>query len=174
MKAGSNPIAVVQGADGDTIQKLLAAVAANCRSAGTKVVGVVAEAHGLADLTCSAGFLRDIASGRRYPIYLDSARSEASCHLDAGGVATACSALLDQVPDGDLVVLSKFGKLEAAGQGLFPAFEAAAAAGKPVLTSVSSKHRDAWRAFAPDADFIQADEAALTEWWRTKGEPGPR
>jgi len=71
-------------------------------------------------------------------------------------------------------VLSKFGKLEAAGQGLFPAFEAAAAAGKPVLTSVSSKHRDAWRAFAPDADFIQADEAALTEWWCTKGEPGPR
>lgn len=115
---------------------------------------------------CSAGILRDIASGARHSIYLAVAPTGTSCHLDARGVEAACSSVLGQVQGGDLVVLSKFGKLEALHEGLFPAFEAAIAAGKPVLTTVSSRHREAWQAFAPDAVPIDADKAALTAWWR--------
>ncbi len=166
MSAGSGQVAVVQGADGESIQRLLAAVAADCRSAGMSVVGVIAEAHGLADRTCSAGILREGASGARYPIYLASAPTGTSCHLDADGVEAACSSVLGQGQGSDLVVLSTFGKLEAMREGLFPAFEAAIAAGKPVLTTVSSKHREAWQAVVPDSVPIDADEAALTEWWR--------
>jgi nucleoside-triphosphatase THEP1 len=78
------------------------------------------------------------------------------------------SAVLNQVQDSDLVVLSKFGKLEAMRQGLFPVFEAAIANGRPLLTTVSGKHRDTWQAFAPDAISIEADEAVLTQWWRER------
>jgi hypothetical protein len=39
------------------------------------------------------------------------------------------------------------------------------AVGKPILTSISDKHRDAWRAFVPDATLLAADEAALEAWW---------
>ena len=74
-----------------------------------------------------------------------------------------------QIQTGDLVVLSKFGKLEAMRSGLTGAFEAAIAAGKPVLTTVSEKHREAWRAFAPDATVLPADKTALQAWWRDLG-----
>jgi hypothetical protein len=64
----------------------------------------------------------------------------------------------------DLVVLSKFGKLEVAGGGLMPAFRAAVAAGKPVVTTVSSLHRETWRAFAPRVVALPATSRALDDW----------
>lgn len=168
MSAGPNRIAVVQGADGESIQRLFAAVAADRQFEELNVVGVIAETHGLPDRTCSAGILKDIASGARFPIYLETAPAGTACHLDARGVQMACSSLLEQVQGSDLVVLSKFGKLEAMHQGLFPVFEAAIAKGKPLLTTVSSKHRDAWQGFAPDAILFEAGKAALEEWWRAQ------
>jgi hypothetical protein len=50
-----------------------------------------------------------------------------------------------KIAECDLVVLSKFGKLEAGGSGLLPVFMAARSLCKPVLTSVSDKHRAAWK-----------------------------
>ncbi|MBP7243379.1 DUF2478 domain-containing protein [Amaricoccus sp.] len=158
-------IAVLEGADGDNLQALLAAAVAEWRAAGTRVAGVIAEAHGLPDRTCAAGFLREIGAEERFPIYLGTPPEGTSCHLDGAGVTAACAAVIGGISGSDLVVLSKFGKLEAAGQGLLPAFEAALAAGRPVLTTVSERHRDAWEAFAPDAARIDANPAALAAWW---------
>jgi nucleoside-triphosphatase THEP1 len=73
--------------------------------------------------------------------------------------------VLGQVATCDLVVLNKFGKLEAIGQGLAPAFNAAIAAGKPLLTTISENHIDAWLAFAPGAIALAADKAMLQRWW---------
>lgn len=161
----TNRTAAVVRTDDATSQPLIAAAVAGWRASGAKVVGVISEGHGLPDRTCRAGILRDIASGRPYPIYLETAPSHTSCHLDAVGVDAACATILDQIVACDLVVLSKFGKLEAARGGLAPAFEAAIAAGKPVLTTVSEKHRDAWRTFAPGAIELAAEAAALRAWW---------
>lgn len=158
-------IAVVQGANSEGVQRLLAEIAAEWRATGIRIAGVTAEAHGLPDRTCSAGILRDINSGDKFPIYLETAPLGTSCHLDAQGVEAACASLIDQISNSDLVVLSKFGKLEAMGKGLFPAFEAAIAAGRPVMTTVSAKHRSAWQAFIPDATYLDADKANLKEWW---------
>lgn len=161
------PVAVVRGAGGEAIQALLAAAAAECRARGVTVAGVVAESHGLADRACSAGILRDVASGASWPIYREEPPLDTSCHLDAGGVEAACAALLDAIAASGLVVLSKFGKLEAAGGGLFPAFAAARAAGRPVLTTVSDRHRTAFEAFAPDAAPLPAEAAAVAAWCRS-------
>jgi nucleoside-triphosphatase THEP1 len=164
MKPAANRIATVVGADDPTTQALFAASVAKWRAAGLKVVGLVAETHGLADRTCRAGFLRDVVSGKMFSIYLETPPSHTSCHLDAAGVESACDQILRQIPESDLVVLSKFGKLEADRGGLVRAFEAAIAAGKPVLTTVSSKHRDAWRAFATNAIDLAPDHEALDRW----------
>lgn len=168
MAPASGRIATVVGDDGSAIQALLAATAAGWCAAGVKVVGVIAEAHGMPERSCTAGVLRDIVSGASYPIYLETVPSHTSCHLDTAGVDAACASVLDQLSGSDVVVLSKFGKLEAMRQGLAPVFEAAIAAGKPVLTTVSEKHRDAWRAFAPDAAPLPADGVAISSWWRTQ------
>ena len=164
MKPTATPIATVVGADDPTIQALFANTAAKWRAAGLKVVGLVAETHGLEDRTCRAGFLRDVVSGKTFSIYLETPPSHTSCHLDADGVESACNEILKQIPASDLVVLSKFGKLEADHGGLVRAFDAAIAAGKPVLTTVSDKHRDAWSGFASNAIYLSPEEAALDQW----------
>ncbi len=157
-------IAAIVGTDSPHVQQLFAAAVARWQAAGARVAGVVAESHDLPDRTCAAGFLRDIASGKRFSMYLEAPPADTSCHLDAEGVDAACNAVLGALPDCDLVVLSKFGKLEAAGRGLVPAFVAAAEAGRPVLTSVSALHLAAWQRFAPGAVRLAADAEALARW----------
>lgn len=166
MTISSPRIAAIVGADGVATQALLSAAVATWRKSGIKVGGVIAETHGIPDRTCGAGILRDIATGKPFQIYLENAPDNTSCHLDATGVEAASAALLAQMAASDVIVLSKFGKLEAMHQGLASTFDAAMAAGKPVLTTVSAKHHDAWQAFAPEAATLAADSAALQAWWR--------
>jgi hypothetical protein len=161
-------IAAVTGADSTMVQKLFADAIGQWRRAGIVVAAVLAEMDTLSNSTCSAGFLRDMASGATYSIHLDDAPRDTSCHLDAGGVDAACAAVLPQITTSNLVVLSKFGKLEAMGRGLFAAFDAARIAGRPVLTTVSHKHYEAWLNFAPDAAALPATAAALQDWWRSQ------
>jgi nucleoside-triphosphatase THEP1 len=165
MTCTAGRIAAVVGADSVTTKALFAAMVTNWRALGAKVVGMIGEPHGRSDRTCTAGVLRDIVSGKPYQIHLDTPPNNTSCDIDAAGVETACAAVINDVLASDLVVLSKFGKLEAMRQGLAAAFEAAIAARKPVLTTVSDRHRDAWQAFAPDATLLPADEAAIQDWW---------
>jgi len=160
-------IAAVVGADSTKVQALFAKLAADWHGRGTRAVGVVAEPHGHSGRSCNAGFLRDITSGNRYSIYLETAPNGTSCHIDAEGVETACAAILEQISTGDVIILSKYGKLETMGRGLSAAFEAAMAAGKPILTSVSEKHLAAWQALAPGALSLEADEATLAAWCRS-------
>ena len=158
-------IAIVRGADSATVQTLFEEAVTRWRASDIQVVGLIEEQHGLPDRTCNAGMLRDIVSGEPYSIYLEVPPPNATCHIDATGAENACATVLRQIETCDLVVLSKFGKLEAAGGGLFGAFEAAMAERKPILTTASDKHLDAWRDFAPAAIVLPASAAALQEWW---------
>jgi hypothetical protein len=81
-------------------------------------------------------------------------------------VVDACASVVDRIATSDLVVLSKFGKVEAMGSGLFEAFEIAVRLGKPLLTSVAPKHHYAWQRFAPEAGFISPDRASIETWKR--------
>jgi hypothetical protein len=158
-------IAAVEGARSTTVQALFEDAVEGWRAGGVKVVGLIEEAHGKLGRTFSAGVLRDIVSGKHHSIYLEEPPANTSCHIDANGAEDACATVLKQIETCDLVVLSKFGKLEAGEGGLRAAFEAAIAAGKPVLTSVSDKHAEAWRAFAPEAAILPPDPMALQDWW---------
>jgi hypothetical protein len=165
LTSAARKLAAVMGSDGAMIQALLVEMVADWAAEGARIAGVIAESHGLPDRVCGAGILREIATGKPHPIYIDTPLSRNSCHLDAGGVADACAAVVRQIPTCDLVVLNKFGKLEAMGEGLAPAFRAGIAAGKPVLTTVSGKHVNAWHELAPNTIILAADKAALQKWW---------
>lgn len=164
MTSVARSFAVVQGDDSESAQRFLVETVAGWRANGVKVAGVTAHRHGSPDRKCTAGILRDITSGDQFQIYLETAPSGTSCDLDAQGVDEACATVIDQIANSDVVALSKFGKLEAMWQGLFPAFEAAISAKRPVVTTVSAKHREAWKSFAPEATYIDADGGALAEW----------
>ncbi len=122
MAASVSPIASIIGADSTAVQALFATVVAEWRASGVRIAGVVAETRDLPDRTCAAGVLRSITSDSVFRIYLEEPPQDTSCHLDALGVGAACAEILDQIAASDLLVLSKLGKLEAAGSGLLPAF----------------------------------------------------
>jgi hypothetical protein len=83
-------------------------------------------------------------------------------------VVAACETVQRDIEAGcDLVVLNKFGKIEAEGGGLAPAFAAAVNARLPVLTSVSPKLAEPWARFAAPLFVVLPPEERLIEaWWR--------
>jgi len=170
---GQDTVAVIANREGLDSQALLARAAEAWRAAGIKVVGIVAENNDTEGM-CSADFVRDIASGARYSVHLDAPPPGKTCHLDAAGMDEACAGLLDQITSADVVVLSKFGKLEAARQGFWPAFAAAVATGKPLLTTVSARHLEAWRAFAPTPAWLEPNDGSSIERWWQAVKPGTR
>ncbi|WP_374306870.1 DUF2478 domain-containing protein [Methylocella sp.] len=164
MTSANGSLAAVTGRDSGEVQAAFVTIANELLAKNLRVVGVIGEALALPHGICTAGFLRDIASDAKFKIYLQNAPRDTSCHLDENGVNAACRHLLPQIPSCDLVIVSKFGKLEASGAGLAPAFEAAVKACKPVLTSVSERHWAAWRAFAPGAANLGGDAPAIQSW----------
>src|SRR5215472_6966973 len=160
-------IAVVRGTPNAEIQVILRALADKWRP-DVRLAGLVAEDHGLAERHCQAGYLRSLSTGARFSIFHDLGPGAATCHLDGTGavaVAAAVAVQSDIAAGCDLVLLNKFGKLEAAGGGLASAFRAAITAGLPLLTSVSPAHDEAWRQFV-DQEYavLPADPAAIDLW----------
>jgi hypothetical protein len=166
MKASAKPIAIVQGASSATIQELFRGFAARLAA---RVVGVVEEATCAApERACGPGQLRSLADGCSYSLFQELGEGSVACALDPRGVVLAGEAVRRDILGGcDLVLLSKFGKLEAENRaGLIPAFVAALEAGVPVLTSVSPKYAAAWDAFAaPYYAVLPAEPQAIAAWW---------
>jgi len=160
-------IAVVQGAPSAQVEQLFRTLVERWQPS-VRLAGVIAEGHGLADRACSAGFLRSLADGERFPIFQDLGPGAKSCHLAGDGAVLAAAAVRRDITGGcDLVVLSKFGKLEAEGGGLRDAFSAAIEAEVPVLTAVSDKFAKAWQSFAaPLFVAVPADADCIDAWWR--------
>jgi hypothetical protein len=159
-------IAVVRGAPNAEIQVILRALADQWRQ-DVRLAGLVAEDHGLADRHCQAGYLRNLTTGARFSIFHDLGPGVAMCHLDGIGAVAAAAGVQSDIAAGcDLVLLNKFGKLEAAGGGLTGAFRAAIIAGVPLLTSVSPAHDEAWRRFVDQEYAVLPPDPAALDLWR--------
>ena len=167
MAASAKPIAIVQGASSATIQELFRAFVSRVSA---QVVGVVEEACGVPTRACGPGRLLSLTDGLGYSLFQELGEGSGACALDPQGVILAGEAVRRDVARGcDLVLLSKFGKLEAENRaGLIPAFVAAIEAGVPVLTSVSPKYADAFAAFAaPFYTVLPPEAQAIDSWWDT-------
>jgi hypothetical protein len=153
-------IGVVQGAPSPVVQGLLRAFVAEL-PASVRVAGVL-------DEVCSVGQLRSVRDGSTFSIVQDLGPGSTACRIDAGGIVTACEAVCRDIEVGcDLVVLSKWGKVEADRSGLADAFAVAISAGVPILTSVAPRFTSAWEQFAaPLYVILPPDVASVAAWWR--------
>jgi hypothetical protein len=160
-------IAVVQGADGAAIRQLFAHVLdAPWRPA--RIAGVIEPTKGAEADSCGPGTLRSLGDGRSYSLFQNLGPGSTACALDPAGLTEACVAVCRDIAAGcDLVLLSKFGKLEAeSGSGLLAAFAAALEAGVPILTAVSPRNQERWHAFAaPYYEVIGPSIAEIAAWW---------
>ncbi|MCW5681097.1 MAG: DUF2478 domain-containing protein [Xanthobacteraceae bacterium] len=167
-KRYAKKIAAVQGAATAEIQGLFRELEARWRKSAM-VVGVIEDCQEQAQRACGGGELVEIPSGRRHVIYQSLGRGSDACCLDPAGVVTACESIRRDIRPGcDLVVLSKFGKLEIGGSGLTSAFVAAIEIEVPILTSVAPMFQNEWDAFAaPYYELLPPDAGAIDNWWRS-------
>lgn len=110
--------------------------------------------------------LIDLANGERHCISLDLGPGSTSCKVDTAAVA-ACSRVLREAikDDPDLVIVSRFGTLEAEGRGFAAEMLAVMEAGVPLLTVVAEKHLEAWRRFTGGAAVELPVEIGAIEAW---------
>jgi nucleoside-triphosphatase THEP1 len=117
---------------------------------------------------CAADMtLVDLDSGREIPISQDLGSGSNGCRVDTQRLAEA-SALLRAAmeEETDLLVVNKFGKLEAQGEGLMDEILAAVSMGIPVLTSVETALIERWREFSGGlAEELSPGCGALMNWW---------
>ncbi len=154
------------------IQKLLARFAERRIREGLRVAGVIEELA--VDANCSACetlVLREAAGNMIVPITQNLGSGSRACNIDTAGLAAACQSVLAGIERGaDVVVLSKFGKIEAEGGGLLDAFQAAAAADLPCVAGIKPSFAGHFLEFAGGfSQWIEADDAALERWWAGRG-----
>lgn len=160
-------VVALQGTESAIIQSMLAAMADTWRSNGLHVAGVVEDIQPGLPKACGGASLRNLGSGASYSLYQDLGPHSTACCLDAAGVAEACHDVVGDIEQCDIVVLSKFGKLEADRGGLLQAFIDAAAMNKPVLTSVSPMFTASYLSFVGEFGAVfPADEDVVSSWVR--------
>ena len=170
-------IAALRGASSEMIQDALSLFGEGLKCKGLRVAGVVEISQCGTGGVCKRLAVRDLSSGEVMEISQNLGAGSTACNLDPGGLAKACEAVERATEEGaDVVVLSKFGKLEAARSGLCDAFRAAILADLPIVTGVSPQLTEEWLHFAGSLSTdIAATTDALDAWWRASGmvETGP-
>ena len=109
--------------------------------------------------------LQLLATGEVLRISEDRGAQARGCTLDTH-VLTQAVALSEAALDGaDLLLVNKFGKTEAEGNGFAPLVGEAICAGIPVLVGVNTLNMPAFQAFADGhADALPADFVQVVDW----------
>ncbi len=115
---------------------------------GRRVLGYLQTRRDLDECDCSQIALTALHDGSRRVITQNLGREAQGCSLDPAALAEVAGLLEAQISDTpDLLVLNRFGKIEAEGGGMRGVLEQALDAGIPILLAVNRKHLAAWRAY---------------------------
>lgn len=159
-------LAVIPYSSGFPIDRFMADTASRLKAQGLRLGGVVQHNDGACESGCLSMELEDLASGARFPISENRGAGATGCRLDATGLAAAGGALGAALAgETDLVIVNKFGRQEALGQGLRQEIAAALLAGVPVLIAVRQDVLPAFRDFAgEDWAELPAQPEAVEAW----------
>ena len=152
----------------DDVDALLADFAQGLVRAGQRIGGIV-QRNVKDGGGCQVGMSAvDLMTGAEISICQPLGSGAMACKLDAAGLAEAAVAVAHAIKaDVDLVVINKFSKQEAAGEGLRDELADAIAAGLPVLTAVPEKCLEDWKTFTGDiGTTLPCDRQAVEGWWR--------
>jgi hypothetical protein len=159
--------AIVFDRDEEPDPPLIAFIEAAARR-GVRVAGLVQERasdEGLCAL--HEVRVRDLLSGDTLEIMQDLGREATGCRVDPAAIALAAR-LLDGARESgpDLLVASRFGRLESEGGGMLAEIGRACADGLPLILCVSKRHLHAWDAFAAGLDAkLPPTLGAIEDWW---------
>lgn len=143
-------------------QEILVQFAEELRRQGKAVGGLIQQGPK------EAAELVALDTGESFPI-MQKLGSSACCAIDNQELAAAGQALRRAVEHScDLVVVNKFGHMEADGDGLADEMMAAMAQGLALLTTVSENRAAAWQSFTGGmTQLLPPDLEAVRGWWRS-------
>lgn len=169
----SLPIAALVYADGVYPERVIARAVERLRDSGIALAGALQRAAAdMADRHPCDLLIEDLATGEVTAIAEHRGEEARGCRLDVGLMTELAETILASLRSEHprLLVINKFGKIEADGGGLRQAVAEAVDLGIPVLVGVPARNLDRWRAFAgPLAVEIPVDDAALAGWLAEKG-----
>lgn len=118
--------------------------------------------------------LENLATGEITAIAEHRGKEARGCRLDVG-ILTDISEAVAASLHGDeprLLIVNKFGKIEADGGGMREVIADAVCLGIPVLVGVPTRNLDRWRVFAGAYSVeLPADAAAISDWLASQGLP---
>jgi len=168
--AECNFAAVVYKRDDDP-DRLLLDFARDLRRSGSRVAGVIQ--HGRVAPSRHTT-VRAILLPSEAVVDLGHERSAKACRLEAETFADIARTVAAAIGDGaDLVIINRFGKLEAAGSGFAELIRQAVDADIPVLTAVPDDHFSTWVKYSAGMNVrLPCRRAALDQWWRSVARGG--
>lgn len=146
------------------IQSALWYFAQELIASGQRVAGMIERPAALRKDSLLAG----VATNAATCIFQDLGPNAQSCALDVTALTHASGLVESAVTeDTELLILSKFGKLESEGGGFRQVIAKALLFGVPVLTSVNPLFDVEWQTFTGGlATRIHPDAAELQSWWQ--------
>lgn len=160
------PILAIVYSDGLAADRFISDLGYKIRDAGIAVAGIVQHNKFIRDRTKCDMEVEELASGIVLKISEDRGKEARGCRLDRGVLSEAAallSASLENEPE--IVILNKFGKLEAEGRGLRDTLSDAAQLGVPIVVGVPYRNIEQWRAFTEGlAVECQIGSPRLHEW----------
>jgi nucleoside-triphosphatase THEP1 len=173
LKMSEPLIAALVYADGVYPDRVIARAISPLRERGVAMAGAIQlEPADLPGRHPCDLLLEDLASGEVTAIAEHRGKEARGCRLDVGLLTelaeTVTASLHADAPH--LLIVNKFGKIEADGGGLRGAIAEAVDLGIPVLVGVPARNLDRWRAFAgPLAVELAVEPSAITGWLEARG-----
>jgi hypothetical protein len=167
-------IAAIVYSDGVYPDRIIARAIGPLRAAGVPLAGALQVEPVAAGRHPCDMLLEELASGDVHAIAEHRGREARGCRLDVGLLTEIGEAVLHSLHDEQprLLVVNKFGKIEADGGGLRQAVAEAVDLGIPVLVGVPARNLDRWRAFAGSlAIELPATVGAIADWLAHHGLP---
>lgn len=160
-------IAYLQGERPTEVQSVLWAFSQAMIASGHRLAGVVERQDQVVFNDKRDTVLKGVADGIACHLFQDLGRNAQSCTIDISAIAQSSGLVEASIGPGvDLLVINKFGKVEAEGGGFRNAIGMALALGIPVLTSVNPSFEAAWQEFTGgESERLAPREDALAAWW---------
>jgi hypothetical protein len=157
-------LGAIMAVNSASAQALLTQVLARWGGA-LRIAGLIEEPPASGE-ECSPGTLVSIHDGARFALGQDLGCEAQGCTLDSGALVSASAWVEQRLANPcDLLILSKFGKMEAMGSGLLSCLLAALDQGLPVLLTISPRFVEAWEEFAgPYAQTLPPEITAIERW----------
>jgi hypothetical protein len=147
-------------------QSTFEGIVEDCRTRGLRIAGVLQhpvcpDAAGHCDVA-----LEELTTGLRTDLFEDRGPGASGCRLDVAALAEVNGQVARSLDAGpELLILNKFGKVEAEGRGLLDLVAMAVERGIPVVIGVPIRNLEPWRDFAGGMSVeFTSDPSEMADW----------